>query len=286
MTTKICQSLDEVYELLDTSKWLVFLGPANVELFNAVKAVERKWVDDCDAAGCDVTRIDAEETKGKAPKRGRYVILVPPGVTLPPTGALKSTIDAWHAALANLAINQNKEITIGSRSAIYPVWLAPDGKDLPLETPPSYCATKVIKTYYRASRSARMTPEAALELIRTKINAKRASIENSKKNSDHPRAELQLKALDGLNNCLAILRTLTDAGDAVEVRIKSGRTCKISVNGPGASFTTTAAVIGLVPCAAGVEIVEHGMRMHDDSSSHKVASLHEAGMDVIIRSKK
>lgn len=280
----ICQTLEEVEEKLDTSQWVVSLEEAELKLFKEVKQIERRWVTRCEKAGCTAIRIDHEEGKGKALRRGRFVVLVPGSVKLPGIGPVISIIDRWEIELAKLVNAQGKQPTIGTRSASYPVWLGP-GPTLSFENKPDYVADKITKTYYKASRSARMTPQAALDLLQKKITEKTDAVKRSEDHSDYQRAEKQRAVLSDLVTCLVTLRTLTDAGDAVEVRASSGRTCKLSVSGKGISFTSTNAIIGLVPCSENIEVIEQDLTERELPHGGKIFHLAGSGLDVVVRPK-
>lgn len=281
---EICQSLDEVEKKLDTEQWLVLMTNKERQLFNHLKRVERDWINACGGAGCDVLRLDRpESTNSTRLKRGHFIVLVPPAVMLPESDRVVAAIDMWRDALAELVQAQGKNDHIGIRSASYPVWIGADGKtDLPLDAMPDYRADRVLKTYYRADRAARMTPDAALDFLRRKILDLDASIAASKANHDHKRVEAQELRMAGLDRCLQRLCKLIDENDAVLVRVPSGRLCKVSVHGADVSFTSTTAVIGLVPCAVDVKIVERDLSA-EVLDGGKVEILKEANLEVVIQ---
>jgi hypothetical protein len=265
-------AMSDALEKLDNARWLVVLDDHMRKVYAQMREQEEAYLDSLKAAGATVLRFEKPGADDNEVSGRRALVLVPPAMKMPSPKKLVAHVAEWRDTLAAAAARQDLEPTVGVRGASLPVWLGPNGADVPFTEPrPAYAATVVTHHLQRAFRGARLEPDDALVTLRERVERTEAAIQHSIAHSKKDRIARQQEARDNLNGAITHLTALMSQGCIASVRIQSGLSWRINIKcEDGSSFASTIATIGLIPGAADATIKEARTRTTKDKDLETV----------------
>jgi hypothetical protein len=245
-------SLDQ----LQTDQWVLDLDDDARRAYARMRTAERNWAGKLVAAGCEaISRSSKPDEDPDHPTRGGLLLVPPHLVTteLVDVDQLTEAFAAWAAITHQLAREQGKAETIGSRSATVPYWLGPGGSR---QAEPGQPASRVTYRYDQAARGARITAEDAIKWLRGRVAWRQECVNNSVQNGQRARAERQAEKLEEARNALTrgteILHRALAERRPLSAQVLSGEALRVHVLTEGGGYTATVPTWAMVAVKAGV----------------------------------
>jgi hypothetical protein len=283
----VAQTIEEALAALDPSEYLLELDNKQRAVYARLADAEAEYLKAFEKLGASVVRPPAKKTERvRHPLHRRALVVVPPDVGMPSTVELGQRVADWRTVVQEAAHEQRKADTIGTRGATLPVWLGPVDT-LFTEPRPSYVAKKITTHLQRAYRGAKLSPEAAQEMLRKRLGKLQLALQYSLAHKKKDRIDRQLKLEDALMGSLEQLSEYIKhrRTDIESVRMYSGDSWRIYIrHSPGAVgvINTTIATIGLVPGDSGTVIVPCSESIQHPNPLNDIVTL-PGGVEVVIR---
>lgn len=217
---------------LETKQYIVELDDEAKKVYAEMAETESTWLDECLDAGATVRRIGSN-------RYPRFVVCVPPGVILPDQSEMADTKYRWLEMAQELARQQGKKDSIGTRSASMPVWIGPQ----------DHTVYEVRHRSTTAYRGARLTFDDAVEYIQFVRERQLEKIGIAEAHYKHDRVKGYKALIEKIDLGLSLLRKINPR--QYSARIFSGHACKITVksklpDGTKASISDSVPRIALV----------------------------------------
>lgn len=246
---------------LRTDPWLIAMTPTEARAYRSMRLAESDWLLGCVEGGCALLRRSDDESSRQV------LVLVPPGATVPAINTV--TYEVWREVAASAAQQQNKHMTIGSRSSREPEWVRLD----------SVLATKVTQRTASAARGAIITEDDAIELLRRRAYRAKEVHDNSLMAGQKSRAMGQADALAQADADLAIgIQVIDDARAAgatrISAQVQSGEAWLLRVTWADlSSRTVTVPTVSMLRVAAGLVVTDAHTRARHTPEHQQVVQV-------------
>jgi len=231
---------------LSVQQWLVTLDPDTKAAYRMMREAEDEWLEAAEAVGCKLAAL---------PHDRRIVVLVPPGIKLPDHTAMVATRATYTTMIGEIAAEQGKRRTVGTRSGSLPHWV---GGDAIGGEPPAYLATRVRWRTQAAYRSGQLTPEQAIDYLLRRVRRQEEVLAKAEEQYRHDRVERLTEAVERAEHEYQDAQDFLSRNTSIKARLRSGDAYKISVYGKATaddaekqtvSFSASLPSIALVPAA-------------------------------------